>query len=391
VGNRLTSSDTTGTWTYNDNNELNAHNDTSYEYDDKGNMTKKTIGGVVTNYIYNQEDRLVEVRDGSDSLISSYYYDPFGRRLWKEVGGVRTYFLYSDEGLIGEYDSWGSEIKTYGYAPGSTWTTDPLFMKDGGDYYFYQNDHLGTPQQMTSVNGGVVWLAKYSSFGDAEVDPSSNIINLLRFPGQYYDQETSLHYNYHRYYHSDIGRYMKVDPLTKGYDISRQEHTYSYTMNNPIAFIDPLGLMARCTFIYSSANFVSEMGYQGTLICKFDNESRDPKCCGTISAIAYTGKGDKRRFTSQEGGPIPTGMWHIANIGSQAHRPGQAWLLARKGVKKYPNRDYDDFLIHPWGSLGSYGCIAVIKKYGDFRYCLDNESNTGPERYTCGTLEVKIE
>lgn len=125
VGNRLTSEGVAGDWTYNTNNELTGYYDASCVYDDNGNMIQKTVDGVVTNYIYNIEDRLMEVRDGSDNLIASYYYDPFGRRLWKEVDGVRTYFLYSDEGLIGEYAASGQEIKTYGYAPNSLWMTNP--------------------------------------------------------------------------------------------------------------------------------------------------------------------------------------------------------------------------------------------------------------------------
>ena len=55
----------------------------------------------------------------------------------------------------------GNEVKAYGYKPGSLWTTDPLFMKTDGQYYFYHNDHLGTPQKMTDVSGAVVWSAKY--------------------------------------------------------------------------------------------------------------------------------------------------------------------------------------------------------------------------------------
>jgi RHS repeat-associated protein len=103
----------------------------------------------------------------------------------------------------------------------------------------YQNDHLGTPQKLTAVNGAVVWSAKYSSFGNATVDPSSTILNNLRFPGQYYDQETGLHYNLFRYYNSAIGRYLKVDPIgleTKGVNL------YHYVMNNAINWIDPFGL-----------------------------------------------------------------------------------------------------------------------------------------------------
>ena len=194
VGNRLTAAGVADDWSYNDNNELQGYAGITFEYDDNGNMTKKTDAGQVTNYIYNVEDRLERVEDGSGSLISHYYYDPFGRRLWKEVNGVRTYFVYADEGLVAEVDAAGNVVKSYGYRPGSTWTTDPLFMKVGGQYYFYQNDHLGTPQKLTAVNGAVVWSAKYSSFGEAEVDISSTITNNLRFPGQYFDQETGLHY-----------------------------------------------------------------------------------------------------------------------------------------------------------------------------------------------------
>ena len=121
VGNRLTSAATTGDWGYNDKNELTGYDDAAFEYDANGNMVKKTVGGVVTSYVYNIEDRLTEVwcgEAGTGSLTATYYYDPFGRRLWKDVGGTKTYFHYADEGLIGEYDASGVEIKTYGYKPG---------------------------------------------------------------------------------------------------------------------------------------------------------------------------------------------------------------------------------------------------------------------------------
>jgi len=146
--------------------------------------------------------------------------------------------MYSDEGLIGEYDSTGNEIKAYGYKPGSTWTTDPLFMKVGSEYYFYQNDHLGTPQKMTAVNGAVVWSAKYSSFAEADVDASSTITNNLRFPGQYYDQETGLHYNWHRYYEPNTGRYLTPDPIGLAGGIN----LFAYVQGNPLRYVDPYGL-----------------------------------------------------------------------------------------------------------------------------------------------------
>jgi RHS repeat-associated protein len=171
-------------------------------------------------------------------LIATYYYDPFGRRLWKEVGGVRTYFFYADEGLIGEYDSTDNEIKTYGYRPDSAWTTNPLFMKDGSEHFFYHNDHLGIPQKMTAVNGAVVWAAKYTSFLNAEVDSSSTSENNLRAPGQYYDGETGLYYNLNRFYDPQLGRYLRADPIRLRSGIN----LFTYAKNNPLAYFDPFGL-----------------------------------------------------------------------------------------------------------------------------------------------------
>jgi RHS repeat-associated protein len=266
VGNRLTAEGVADNWSYNDNNELQGYDGVRFEYDDNGNMTQKTDSGQVTRYIYNVEDRLERVEDGSGSLISSYYYGPFGRRLWKEVNGVRTYFVYGDEGLVAEVDAAGDAVKSYGYRPGSTWTTDPLFMKVGGQYYFYQNDHLGTPQKLTAVNGAVAWSAKYSSFGEADVDIFSTVSNNLRFPGQYLDQETDLHYNYNRYFDPKSGRYLTSDPI----GLLGGINYYLYASSNPSNEVDPLGLAEYIvTFETKSITPIKNVGaikVKGTII-----------------------------------------------------------------------------------------------------------------------------
>src|SRR5271169_6581565 len=73
-------------------------------------------------------------------------------------------------------------------------------------------DHLGTPHKMTDTNQAVVWFAYYKPFGAATVTVST-ITNNLRFPGQYFDAETGLNYNYRRDYNPVIGRYIEADPL----------------------------------------------------------------------------------------------------------------------------------------------------------------------------------
>ncbi len=116
-------------------------------------------------------------------------------------------------------------------------TTDPLFLKENGQYYFYHNDHLGTPQKLTVVNGAVVWGALYSSFGKATVEIET-VENNLRFPGQYYDSETGLHYNWNRYYDPKIGRYLRVDPVGTNGGLN----LYSYADFSPIKHTDIYGL-----------------------------------------------------------------------------------------------------------------------------------------------------
>ncbi len=66
----------------------------------------------------------------------------------------------------------------------------------------------------------------------------ATVENNLRFAGQYYDSETGLHYNYHRYYDPSIGRYLTADPIGLAGGIN----LYSYAQNNPVNFTDPLGL-----------------------------------------------------------------------------------------------------------------------------------------------------
>jgi RHS repeat-associated protein len=153
--------------------------------------------------------------------------------------GARTYFHYNDEGLAGEYNGAGNELRTYGYQPGSPWSTNPLFIQVGGEYYWYQNDHLGTPQKIISANGTVVWSARYDSFGLATVGVET-VKNNLRFPGQYFDQETGLHYNWHRFYDPETGRYVSADPIGLDGGIN----LYAYVENDPVNWVDPWGLLA---------------------------------------------------------------------------------------------------------------------------------------------------
>ena len=92
---------------------------------------------------------------------------------------------------------------------------------------------------MTDASGTVVWAADYKPFGEATITVST-ITNNLRFPGQYFDVETGLHYNYYRDYNPVIGRYIESDPI----GLLGGINPFLYALDNPGIFVDPFGLQA---------------------------------------------------------------------------------------------------------------------------------------------------
>jgi RHS repeat-associated protein len=116
-------------------------------------------------------------------------------------------------------------------------------MKVYGEHaglYYIITDHLGTPQQIVDSAGTVVWHAAYLPFGKAQLVTETITCN-LRFPGQYFDAETGLHYNFHRFYNAETGRYMTADPIGLDGGIN----LYAYVLNDPVNLVDPWGLKVR--------------------------------------------------------------------------------------------------------------------------------------------------
>lgn len=196
-------------------NRLLMQGDRHYDYDAYGNLIRERRGTgqkLVTEYRYDCQHRLIGVSLPGGST-ASYKYDAFGRRIEKTVDGQTTEFLWQGERLIAE--SAENRYRSYIYEPGSF---RPLAMLDGegprkATPFYYQLDHLGTPQELTDYSGEIMWSAKYRAYGNLAVLDVSEIDNPLRFQGQYFDAETGLHYNRHRYYNPGTGRFLTPDPI----------------------------------------------------------------------------------------------------------------------------------------------------------------------------------
>ncbi|VAW86810.1 Rhs-family protein [hydrothermal vent metagenome] len=106
--------------------------------------------------------------------------------------------------------------------------------------YHYHLDHLGTPRELTDAQGKIVWRVKYKTYGNVALKEVEGIENNLRFQGQYFDEETGLHYNRHRYYNPDTGQFINQDPIGLFGGINN----YQY-VDNPTGWIDPFGLTCK--------------------------------------------------------------------------------------------------------------------------------------------------
>ena len=113
----------------------------------------------------------------------------------------------------------------------------------GNTLYYIDTDRLGSPREVIDpVTNTIVWRWDADPFGStaANDDPDGDGVAFtldLRFPGQYYDSETGLHYNYFRYYDPSTGRYITSDPI----GLEGGINTYGYVSGNPVNHIDPTG------------------------------------------------------------------------------------------------------------------------------------------------------
>jgi RHS repeat-associated protein len=223
TSNRLTSTKT-GTTT------------TQYAYTAAGNRSKKTVGTKIENYTYNAANRLSEYT-AANGTKTQYLYSPEGERIKKTTGTTVEYYVY---GLSGELntvlDANFKPKREYIYVNGT-----PIalitFAGTTPTVLYLHSDHLNTPQKATNQNQQVVWSSNTDPFGRPLSTPGTNDI-FTRFPGQMWDAESGLHYNYFRDYDPAIGRYIQSDPIGLGDGVN----TYAYVGGNPISNFDFYGL-----------------------------------------------------------------------------------------------------------------------------------------------------
>lgn len=247
IGNRLTANlaGTIFTYTSNNLNQYITINAQQQTYDADGN----TLIRDGWTQIWNAENRLIKMSNGTRHLI--FAYDYMGRRIEKKVfeGELLTThikFLYDGYKLIEEINALNNNetIRQYTWQPQIIGFDAPLSVYNAttNTTYYYQIDANKNVSDLVDIEGNLVAHYKYTPFGQqTEQNGIYASENQFRFSSEYYDSMTNLIcYNY-RYYDPKQGRWLNYDPI----GITGGLNKYNMVKNNPITHYDQLGLMGK--------------------------------------------------------------------------------------------------------------------------------------------------
>lgn len=263
-------------YAYNANGDMTSDGLRTYSYDSEGRLSAVTTGATdtspTTRYAHNalgqrvfKTEPLYPPAEGDESDPGFFQsLIDFFTKLWgpstTDAEKLGFAFTYDEDGTLIAETSTGGANSTgstqYIHLPTASGPM-PIAAVINGTTYAVHSDHLNTPRRLTDADGQAVWQWSYSAFGDEkptiakyrfanlDITPNPGTTNVSeatlnkRYDGQYFDQESGLHYNYFRSYDNRTGRYSQPDPI----GLEGGWNRGVYVDSNPLSHSDPAGLV----------------------------------------------------------------------------------------------------------------------------------------------------
>ncbi|WP_179997815.1 RHS repeat-associated core domain-containing protein [Acinetobacter sp. YH12239] len=405
------------------NNLVKHYQGKHYKYDAQGNVIKTQQVGHELKLKWDNLNRLIE--SDHNGQITEYGYDVFGRRLYKANKSNNSLTLFGWDGDLMIWESKTSSnptdinntdqsyTKHYIYEPNSfvpllqagyqsfiklietpnyerfktepysihkdpVWRTDTRKNRAELERIaFYHCDQVGTPQALSNEQGECIWELTLNTWGQTQQIKTKNQENPLeksdiRFQGQYYDEETGLHYNRYRYYEPFSARYISKDPIGLLGGLNNSAY-----VSDPNQWVDPMGLQVGIGF--SSKN--------NTMIIT-DVDTKESMRIGAFTGGHISQEGVFNANGNNFEKPIPPGSYYITEYPNPDRPNNNHWYgllkidekIDDETIDQYGNKRFG-FRLHP-GTV-SHGCVTISsfdqqgrESWGKLKEMLDKTSTS---------------
>ncbi|MBI0316798.1 RHS repeat protein [Streptomyces javensis] len=278
-----------------------------YEHDEAGRLTlrQKTRPSRKPDtwrYTWDAEDRLVSVTT-PDGTVWRYRYDPFGRRTSKQRLAADGESVLEQTDFTWDHDGLRPVAQTERITEATTQ------REIDARFFAIITDLVGTPTELIDDSGTIAWHTRSTLWGTTTWAADSTAYTPLRFPGQYFDPETGLHYNYFRHYDPETARYASPDPL----GLSPGPNPIAY-VPNPLVLSDSLGLAPDgCPKDDTSPR--TPVGHRGQKWeIKHPADRTASNAPGEVNGIHYSGHAFDRM---QKQGIMPSAVQHAIEHGHE--------------------------------------------------------------------------